>query len=157
MFHAEHPASDTHGGRAQRNGGTANHGTEAGAATKRRAGTARKGTEADGRRKRWRRAGAARAGAVVGACAASARRQAPCRPSAAETAVRRACPQWSGRARRSGVVRRAAVKWSAPAVGGRECYICKLIAAQWPLIPPFYGVFGIGMSYVSRETMSLIC
>lgn len=123
MFHAEHPASDTLGGRAERNGGTANHGTEAGAATERRAGTARKGAEGDGRRKRRRRAGAARAGEVVGACAASARSRAPCRPSPGATAVRRACPQWSGRPRRSGVVRRAAVEWSAPAEGGRNTYL----------------------------------
>ena len=92
MFHAEHPASDTLGGRAQRNGGTANHGTEAGQATERRAGTARKGAEAGGRRERRRRAVAARAGVVVGACAACARRQAKCRPPAGATAVRRACP-----------------------------------------------------------------
>ena len=135
MFHAEHPTSDTHGGRATRHGGTANHGTEAGAATERRAGTARKGTEADGRRKRWRRAGAARAAAAVGACAASARRQAPCRPSAAETAVRRACPQWSGRVRRSGVARRAVVKWRAPAVGGRNTYLNNSIYKQLHLSP----------------------
>ena len=138
MFHVEHGASDTLGGRAERNGGTANHGTEAATATERRAGTARKGAEAGRRRKRRRRAGAARAGEVVGACAACARRQAQCRLPAEATAVRRACPQWSGRGRRSGVVRRAAVEFRAPAEGGRKCYICKLIAAQWPLIPPFY-------------------
>lgn len=138
MFHVKHSSSDTLGGRAERNGGTANHGTEAGAATERRAGTARKGVEGDGRRKRRLRAGAARAGVVVGACAASARSRAPCRPSPAATAVRRACPQWSGRPRRSGVERRAAVEWSAPAEGGRKCYICKLISAQWRFTSPFY-------------------
>jgi hypothetical protein len=92
MFHVEHCASDSLGGRAERNGGTANHGTEAGTATERRVGTARKGAEAGRRRKRRRRAGAARAGEVVGACAASARSRAPCRLPAEATAVRRAYP-----------------------------------------------------------------
>lgn len=141
MFHVEHGASDSLGGRAERNGGTANHGTEGGADAERRAGTARKGAEGDGRRKRRRRAGAARAGEVVGACAASARSRAPCRPSPEATAVRRACPQWSVRPDRSGVVRRAAVERSAPAEGGRKYYICKFISAQWRFIPPFYKVF----------------
>jgi hypothetical protein len=128
MFHVEHGASDSLGGRAERNGGTANHGTEAGTAMERRAGTARKGAEAGRRRKRRRRAGAARAGEEGGACAASARSRAPCRLPAEATAVRRACPQWNGRPRRSGVVRRAAVEWSAPAEGGRKIhsYRCKL-------------------------------
>lgn len=93
MFHVKHGASDTHGGRAERNGGTANHGTEGGADTERRAGTARK---------RRRRAGAARAGVVVGACAASARSRATCAVTArsgvsAPPAVEWfAVPQWSG-------------------------------------------------------------
>lgn len=137
MFHVEHPASDTHGGRAERNGGTANHETKGGAATERRASTARKGAEADGRRKRRRRAVGGRAGGGDERWPPSARSRAPCRPPAEATAVRRACPQWSGRPARSGVVRRAAVEWSAPAVGGRKYYTCKLIGAQWRLIPPF--------------------
>lgn len=137
MFHVKHGASDTHGGRAERNGGTANHGTEGGADTERRAGTARKGAEAGRRRKRRRRAVAARGGRVCGACAACARSRAPCRLPAEATVVRRACPQRSVRPARSGVVRRAAVEWSAPAVGGRKYYTCKLISAQWRFRPPF--------------------
>lgn len=87
MFHVEHSASDTHGGRAKRNGGTANHGTEGGATTERRAGTARE---------RRPRAGGGGAGG-------GGERSPPCARGRAKCAV----------PARSGVVAPPVVEWFA--------------------------------------------
>ncbi len=109
MFHVEHGASDTRHGRAERNGGTANHGTEAGPAMERRAGTARKGAEGAGRgrdgRGLWPWAVAARGGWAGGSAPPAPKAKGPAgpppeRPSCAVPA-------------RSGMAGPAAVEWFA--------------------------------------------
>lgn len=82
VFHVEHAALYSISGRAERNGGTANHGTEGGADAERRAGTAREGAEGG-------RATAGRGGARGGG-GWSMRRQrppSPCPPQRAKCAV----------------------------------------------------------------------